>query len=465
MSFSRVCLWQKQQVRNFEKLKERWWSIVFKKSEWLSNYGLIPKVILVLLIFIGLGGLNIFASIFYAPDNRIYRNYKPYNTGHLSKEFRQDKAAMQEWQKKHDQLKPIVDQIKANAFALGDDYNQVKYFEDYNNIMDLEEQYEIDLSNGLRSLLHSLHNLSVQAEHNSWDRDDPLTEAEKNFIKTVQNRAENRDKKYIEINDISKYGVLWWLIKSYLLLMLFWALIYIIRFEENDKATEKIKKYDWALSRFIEVEEKMSGTLSFYDEILICPLRFFSRLLFWPLFCTYYPLHESPAEMIRYLRLKARYLQFKPIGYQLTAKEEALLKARASRSIADFDQAIKQLFVIDTKTLVKRSIAAAYLSLLIGVYLQPIIVFAAKHADKIDANFYSAQIECCWQADQPDENLGNDPPIFADQNIIWQAIADKKLIDIAEVIIYLAVLQIFLRLKMLFQRIDHIPKILVLDAA
>ena len=100
--------------------------------------------------------------------------------------------------------------------------------------------------------------------------------------------------------------------------MVFWAFVFVIRFEERKTAQKKVKRHIHNTDRFYDDLEKRPGNLSLKDEILLCPWRFISRVILWPFYFLKYPWYESTAEMLRYNRLKAEFLRYKPTGYQLS---------------------------------------------------------------------------------------------------------------------------------------------------
>ena len=147
------------------------------------------------------------------------------------------------------------------------------------------------------------------------------------------------------------------------------------------------------------------------EEIILGPTRFLIRVLIWPKYILSYPLHEGNAEKFRYVRIKAEYLRSKPIGYQLSKAEEQRLRNIARQPVREFKKTLRKMRELEiTPLVVKRSLATAYLSLMLGVFLQPMIVLAAKSSDKLNAHFYQpvsiVQVE---QSDQLDYS-GLDPP-------------------------------------------------------
>jgi hypothetical protein len=429
------------------------------KSEWLKKYGLIPKTILVVLFFIGIGGLNIVNSIL-APDNVIEFELEPYHQGSLpQKQYFSGSKQFAAWLEKKETIGPILAQIYAEADAHGGNYTLYEYMQHYEQLMDLENEYRISLTSGYNSPLHDLRLKNINSEHQAREiYTHRLTEEQRIYVASVQDRISSRDKLYKQDVEINWSGIASWLISSYLQLMLFWLLIFIIRFEEKIKAMKMVKRYISELSNYVEYYEE-DGSLSLKDELLICPQRLILRVIFWPFYCWHYPHHESPAEKIRFIHLKANYLKYKPVGYQLAKNEEAVLNARAKQRVKDFDQAIHQLFVIETPVLVRKSLITAYLSLFLGGFLQPAIVLAAKHSDKLDKYFYAQVIITQAEIAGFEIDSDHDPPEQNDQTspnwLIETVTLLQKRVD---GLIFRFKITFFFKLKEVFSSIDHIPR-------
>jgi hypothetical protein len=132
-----------------------------------------------------------------------------------------------------------------------------------------------------------------------------------------------------------------------------------------------------------------------------------------------YPFYESTAEMIRYNRLKAEFLRYKPVGYQLTPREDAILRRQAKRRVKDFAKAIRSIEELQIyPTAVRKSLAAAYISLVLGVVLQPAIMFASQYNHKVNDHFYGQAVMVEVEQQQEYIDTGPDPPKQDDQPIV-----------------------------------------------
>ncbi len=328
--------------------------------------------------------------------------------------------------------------------------------------MILEDKYNLYLTSpAMFSLLQPFIRLRDQKA--SWNRPE-VSSAQLQYIESIQQKISLRSGEFpSEASDVelsaSLINLAFWLIKAYLMCMVFWLLIYLIRFQERKKAQRKVKRHIHNTDRFYDDFEKLSGNLSLRDELLLCPLRFISRVIFWPFFCWKYPFYESTAEMLRYNRLKAEFLRYKPVGYQLTASEDQILRSRAKRRVQDFAKAIRSIQEFQIyPTAVRKSLATAYISLVLGVVLQPAIAFAAQYNHKVNDNFYGQTFMV--QVDQQQEyiNTGPDPPNQDDQPFDSQPALLSWLSWLMPVslIVWLRDNQA-IKLKELIYCIDHVP--------
>ncbi|OGY41292.1 MAG: hypothetical protein A2Y67_00610 [Candidatus Buchananbacteria bacterium RBG_13_39_9] len=294
-----------------------------------------------------------------------------------------DQAQWQEWKKLKAEIDPQLDQVLEDAKVKGNLYGMRSYLLDYVRIQKLEEKYSMELM-GNSMLMANLQNNIRQAEKSGLL---PAIESDQAAIEDVRKQARNYtppmpDEEF----HASLRSLLGWLVKSYFKLMLFWGLIYLIRFQERKTALEKVVRHNHSTGKFYETYEPLPGIISLRDELILCPLRFASRIIFWPFFCMKYPFHETVAERIRYNRLKAEFLRYLPVGYQLTPREDAILLHKAKKSVKNFEQAIASTF--ELPVLVRRSVYIGYLSLVLGVLLQPAISLAAGYSKKVESHFY-----------------------------------------------------------------------------
>jgi hypothetical protein len=353
------------------------------KGKWLELYAIVPKVILVILFFFWLGGIYIFKGPFEVNtyNSKLDTILRPPEYGG---------PKFEDWQQRKILAQKEIDVINQEAKAQGTNYNVVSYFTDLNRLMDLEDKYHLNLTTGMGNAVENLHGYFYKMPPNT-----DIPNSQKDFVNQVQERFGKRTgtEKCGPINwSVVLTPIFNWLVLAYLKLIFFWFLIYLIRFEEDDK---------------------YQG-LSIKDELIICPSRFLLRILLWPRWCFAYPYHEDTAEAIRYLKLKARFLQNKTFGYQLSENEETWLRQQARASIEEFGKALKSLREFNASQLLKKSLAAAYLSLFFGVLLQPAIVLASKYSEKVNDHFYSpVQIVSVSHAEQSlFSPTGTGPPNF-----------------------------------------------------
>ena len=356
------------------------------KGKWLELNAIVPKVILVILFFFWLGG----AVIFKGPTEVDTYNSK---LDSVMRPFEYEGAKFEDWQQRKILAQKEIDIIYQEAKAQGTNYNVISYFTDLNRLMDLEDKYHLNLTTGMSNAIENLHNYFYKSPSNTR-----IPESQEDFVSQVQARFGQRTgtENSGPINwSVVLPRIFNWLILAYLKLIFFWFLIYLIRFEEDDK---------------------YQG-LSMKDELIICPSRFLLRILLWPRWCFAYPYHEDTAEAIRYIKLKARFLQNKTFGYQLSENEEIWLRQQARASVEEFEKTLKSLRKFKAPQLLKKSLATAYLSLFFGVLLQPAIVLASKYSEKINDHFYSpVQIVSVLQAKQIlSLPAGTGPPNFSHQ--------------------------------------------------
>jgi len=357
------------------------------KGKWLEEYAMIPKVILVILSFFWLGGAIIFEA---SVETNTYNS--KLDTILRPPEYSGPK--FEDWQQRKALAQKEIDIICQEAKTQGTNYNIVSYFTDLNRLMDLEDKYHLNLTTGMGNAVENLHGYFYKMPPNT-----DIPDSQKDFVNQVQERFGKRTgtEKSGPINwSVILPRIFNWLILAYLKFIFFWMLIYLIRFEED-------KKYQ---------------KLSLKDELIICPSRFLLRILLWPRWCFAYPYHEDTAEAIRYLKLKARFLQNKTFGYQLSENEETWLRQQARVSVEEFGKALKSLREFNAPQLLKKSLATAYLSLFFGVLLQPAIVLASKYSEKVNDHFYSpVQIVSVFQAKQIlSSPTGTGPPNFNSQS-------------------------------------------------
>lgn len=397
------------------------------KRKWLEDYAMVPKALLVILFFFWLGGAIIFEGL---KETSTYNS--KLDTVLRPPEYGGPK--FEDWQQRKALVQKEIEIINKEAKAQGTKYNIVSYFTDMNRIMDLEDKYHLDLTSGMQNAVEGLQVYFYKSPDNT-----KIPEAQETMIKNTREKFEQR-------HGLGKSGpVNWskvlpkifiWLIFAYLKLIFFWFLIYLIRFEEDDK---------------------YQG-LSIKDELIICPSRFLLRILLWPRWCLAYPYHEDTAEAMRYLKLKARFLQNKPFGYQFSENDETWLKKQARAPIKEFEKAIKDLREFEAPQLVKKSLATAYLSLFFGVLLQPAIVLASTYSTKINAHFYSQiQIVEVGHEAQFFDNHGADPPgkNFPAQN--WLLKTAKYELEEVFLVWRLAIYFLLIKPEEIVKEIFHVP--------
>ena len=108
-------------------------------QEWLKSYGLIPKIILVLFLFVWLGGLN--AILFISED---YPDYES-TLDSLDRPPGHSNPKYENWDVRRQKAKISSDAIVKRATAKGDAYSIIHYFRDYNALMDVEDEQHISL--------------------------------------------------------------------------------------------------------------------------------------------------------------------------------------------------------------------------------------------------------------------------------------------------------------------------------
>jgi|GEM_PF-2654035 len=440
---------------------------MFKKSEFLRKHGLWLKIGLIALFIVSLGGMN---CIIFARDNMKEPDYLTHNKG-LDDWNRSDKyvgSEFDDWKSRKEAASKELEIIFGKAKAKAENYTLVDYFQDFEKLMVLEDKYNFYLT--FPKMLEPL--LRLRDAKASWKRYEPNAE-EQQYIVGMQQKIQQRDGLYSASSDfnLKEFGLncLFRLIPKYLILMLFWILIYIIRFEEHDQARRRFQRHHHELGRFIDDEEPFPGRLSFYDEMLIAPWRFVMRVILWPKYCWNYPHYESPAQMLRFNRLKAEFLRYKPLGYQLTPREEAILLAKARKPVKDIERAVASLFQFPV--LVKRSVYIGYLSLFFGVLLQPVISLAAGYSQKVDAHFYGQDQTMLVEQQNDTGPLIRDGTNISvqqhEQNFPdWQAVLPKPM-DLQLVFDQLLkfIEKLKLKLPLLILDIDHVPLTRVVCAA
>lgn len=360
-----------------------------KKSHWLKNYGFLARVYIVVIFFLLLNGLNIFVGLKEIIDQRESLptgKYDSYVQGTVTGIYTSGSPEWNEFDNRRKQARQEIEEILAEIETKGDKYTRADYFRNLDRVMELEDQYKLQLMGGTVMPFEAV----VQASRQAMLDDSPLTKDQESYIQKVQDKHALRSGlgPARPVPPINWWAVAVWIMKKYFLLMLFWLAIYLIRFGERDKSIRIFQRHHSELGRFIEDREPYAGQLSLKDEVLICPERFLLRVVLWPLYCLAYPHHECVAEALRFQRLKAHYLKYKPLGYQLSDREETLLLAQAKRRVKDFDKTVRLLFNFDSAVLVKRSVYIGYLSLVLGVVFQPAICLAASYSQKADVHFY-----------------------------------------------------------------------------
>lgn len=430
---------------------------MFKKSELLKKYGLWLKVGLIALFFVCLGGMN---CITFVKENSNAPNYQTRNHGLNDWDRPQSYVGedYEDWKKRRDVVAGELKIIFDRAETKGTNYSLVDYFQDIDQLIALEDKYKFYLTspNMLDPLVHRRDTLSC------WNRYEPNAQ-ELEYIAGIQKKMQQRDGLYEERSDFKAKQVglacLYWLIEKYIILMLFWGLIYIIRFEEHNKALRRFSRHHSELGRFIHVEEPYGGRLSFYDEMLIAPWRFALRMILWPKYFWNYPRYESPAQMLRFNHLKAEFLRYKPLGYQLTKREEAILLAQSRKPVKDVQKAIASLFQFPV--LVRRSVLIGYLSLIFGVLFQPAISLAASHFNKVDNHFLGNSQTVLVEQQKDSGNQIRAGTDFSDQSHNQPAndlaVVAQSLPIISHVLLAKLADLILRKPKEVFSSIDHVP--------
>ncbi|MCX6745688.1 MAG: hypothetical protein NTX00_01570 [Candidatus Parcubacteria bacterium] len=429
-----------------------------KRSEWLKNYGIWVKIFLVLLFGVSLGGLNLINSCREISALTNLPNHDS-KLGDWTRPSTYEGPEFEQWKARKEAAKKEIEVIWAEAKSKGESYSTYDYFKNYNQLMDLEDKYNFFLTTLNYPALSEL--VKIRDFKSNGRLNIKLTAEQIKFIDEVQTRIAIRHGEAPPHRDLCSgwqtlKDLLKWLWPKYLLLMFFWLLIYMIRFEEHKQSIRKFQRHHHELGRFIDVEEPFPGNLSFKEELLLCPERFLLRVILWPFYCLKYPLYETTAEMVRYNRLKAEYLRYQLIGYQLSDMEEEILRSKAKAPVKDFEKAIKGIKEFEiTPLIVRKSLAAAYLSLFLGILLQPAIVLAAKHSEKINAHFYS-QVQIVAMQNFDHQSIGP-PDNDENQNPTWALPVYEPILSNFLTVLYLVLLKITLKFKGFAKKIEHIP--------
>jgi len=431
---------------------------MFKRSEWLKDYSIWVKIFLVLLFVVSLGGLNLINS---CREIAAESNFPNHNSK-LDDWIRPptyEGLEFEQWKARKEAAKKEIETIWAEARSKGESYSTYDYFKNYNQLMDLEDKYNFFLTTLNYPALSEL--VRFRDFKSNGRLNTKLTAEQIKFIDDVQTRIAFRQGEARPHKDQCSGWqtlgeILNWLWPKYLLLMFFWFLIYVIRFEEREHSIRKFQRHHHELGRFIDVEEPYPGQLSIKDELIICPWRLIFRILFWPFYFWKYPVYETTAEMFRFNCLKAEYLRYKPVGYQLSESEEEILRAKAKSPVKDFENAIKGIkeFQI-TPLIVRKSLATAYLSLFLGILFQPAIVLAARHSAKTNAHFYS-QVQIVALQNIDHQSIGP-PDNDESQKSAWAMPVYEPILSNFLTVLYLVLLRITLKFKEFAKKIEHIP--------
>lgn len=436
---------------------------MFKHSKWLEKYGLVPKIFLALLLFVSIGGLNFLVHV---KETSSYNHHlHSYNAklNDWSRPPTYTGPEFEDWKKRKMAVSEKIKQLYSQALSKGENYSVYDYFQDWEQLLAWEDEYNIYLSS--RTMGHPLEQfLKLRDQKGLINGKPEITETQMAYIKDIQQKIDLRRGEYLKPATeaefhASLYGLGRWLVKAYLMSMVFWFLVYVIRFEERQTAQKKVKRHIHNTDRFYDDLEKRPGSLSLKDEILLCPWRFISRVILWPFHFLKYPWYESTAEMLRYNRLKAEFLRYKPTGYQLSQQEDLALRKRAKVKVKDFDKALHSISEFEIYPVsVRRSLAAAYLSLFLGVVLQPVIVFAAQHNDQVNNHFYG-QIVSVQVDDQLDHvDSGPDPPDLSFTCLDQPAVVDWFDLHITNGLIIAFGEYVWQKLKELARQIEHVPR-------
>jgi len=436
---------------------------MFKRSLWLEKYGLVPKIFLAVLLFISIGGLNFF--VFIKEVSLINNGVYSYNAKLESWDrppAAYKGAEFDDWTKRHKAAEREIKALLQQAEAKGDQYTLCDYFHDYDELMNLEDKYNLRIA--MTGMFFPLEKFVRLRDRNvqSWGKNTPEQET---YIKRIQKKISLRSGQYnpeSTSEDITSNlrGFFFWLIKSYLMFMGFWLLIYLIRFQEQKKAKKKVMRHIHNTERFYEDYEDLPGTISLRNELLLCPWRFISRVILWPFFCMKYPFYESTAEMLRYNRLKAEFLRYKPVGYQLTALEDQILRGRAKRRVKNFSKAILAISEFQIyPTAVRKSLAVAYLSLVLGIALQPAIAFASQYSDKVQDHFGGESQIVQVEHQQNLNTSSHDPPQDDWPGNNFLALAGNFFPGNIVGLIVSVRRDSLQKLQEIFMSIDHVPRL------
>ncbi len=435
---------------------------MFKRSLWLEKYGLVPKIFLAILLFVCIGGLDAFLFLKDAGNNsaaKYSHNAKLDNWDRPPPAYKQ--AELEDWTARRKAAEVEIKKLLQQAEAKGDDYSVYDYFQDFDQLMVIEDEYHLHLTSaGVLSPLEQFVRLRDRKGILNGKKEP--TEEELSYITSIQKKISLRRGEYYRPSEkiqIPYCSIFIWLVRTYLMFMGFWFFIYLIRFQERKTAKVKVQRHIHNTDRFYDAYEDLPGNLSLRDELLLCPWRFINRVAFWPFFCLKYPFYETTAEMLRFNSLKAEFLRYKPIGYQLSAREEVILRARAKAPVKNFAKAIQSISELEIyPNAIRRSLAAAYLSLVLGIVLQPAIVFAAQCSKKVDHHFCGqTQIVQMQQVSQHQLD-GPDPPQPDQHQQTWQAVLPKPM-DLQPVFdqIFRFMEKLRLKLPLLIFDIDHVP--------
>ncbi|MBN1325652.1 hypothetical protein JW977_01570 [Candidatus Falkowbacteria bacterium] len=433
------------------------------KKEWFRNYGLILKIVSGLVLFIWLGGLNIIIFLREDPSASSYNS----TLDSFDRPPTYSGPKFEDWKVRHDAAKAESDAILKRAKSRGDNYKFYDYFNDFNELMDLEDKYHIFLTSpALFSPLGEL--VKLRDQRGVFEKQQTMRDEENSkFIIAVGDRSDRRNGIVAAKTSIDNKALLIsavkWLSIVYLKFMFFWFFIYILRFAEKDKSMRRFQFHHHELGRFVDSQEPFPGFLSFKEEVLLCPFRLLTRLLLWPKYCFAYPHYEDTAEHIRYLRLKARFLQGKPLVYQLSESEDRWLHSQAQAPIKEFEKTLKDLVEFEiSPQFVRKSLAVAYLSLILGVFLQPFIVLAAKSSSKINEHFYGqpSRIEMVahFENGERDGPPSDSSSSQSADNIFHEFLAPQKFeLVIASSWEFIKALKFIMKIKILPDAIFHVP--------
>jgi len=267
-----------------------------------------------------------------------------------------------------EKLKADITEMNRQAELKGTAYGEKSWLNDFARMHELATEYGI-LHSALNGTIHKqqlginkLFNKSIEnvggilrGSRKAPESESDVTEARARLA-IARGEPIPQEKTGAELwaeiwPSLPKAG--WFLLKLYAQLMLFCLFWFLLRLAEPSG-------WGW---------RNKSTTIR--DELLLAPGRFARAVILWPAWFNVYGKFTDPAKALRYARLKVQYLRQKSGLEQLTPKEEQRLREQAEKPLEEFARAMAALK--EQRVLVKRSLAAAMLWFLLGLFLSPFV--------------------------------------------------------------------------------------------